>query len=41
MPRTFEFRAELPLEANGKLCKRELRDEFAARAGAEVAAGGV
>lgn len=32
MPRLFEFRAELPREANGKLYKRELRDEFAARA---------
>jgi fatty-acyl-CoA synthase len=32
MPRLFEFRSELPREANGKLYKRELRDEFAARA---------
>ena len=32
MPRLFEFRPELPREANGKLYKRELRDEFAARA---------
>lgn len=32
MPRMFEFRAELPREANGKLYKRELRDEFAQRA---------
>ncbi|RZV31008.1 MAG: acyl-CoA synthetase [Sphingomonadaceae bacterium] len=32
MPRLFEFRAQLPREANGKLYKRELRDEFAARA---------
>ncbi len=31
LPRLFEFRAELPREANGKLYKRELRDEFAAR----------
>lgn len=31
MPRLFEFRSELPREANGKLYKRELRDEFAAR----------
>ena len=38
MPRRFEFRAELPREANGKLYKRELRDEFAARAGVEAAA---
>ncbi len=32
MPRLFDFRASLPREANGKLYKRELRDEFAARA---------
>lgn len=32
MPRLFDFRAELPREANGKLYKRELRDEYAARA---------
>jgi fatty-acyl-CoA synthase len=32
IPRRFEFRAELPREANGKLYKRELRDEFARRA---------
>lgn len=32
MPRLFEFRPELPREANGKLYKRELRDEFARRA---------
>ena len=32
MPRLFEFRAELPREANGKLYKRELRDEFKLRA---------
>jgi long-chain acyl-CoA synthetase len=38
MPRRFEFRAELPREANGKLYKRELRDEFAARARAEAGA---
>ncbi len=38
MPKRFEFRAELPREANGKLYKRELRDEFAARAVAEAAA---
>ena len=35
MPRLFEFRSELPREANGKLYKRELRDEFAARAAAD------
>ncbi len=38
MPRRFEFRAALPREANGKLYKRELRDEFTARAEAEAAA---
>ncbi len=32
MPRRFDFRPELPREANGKLYKRELRDEYAARA---------
>ncbi len=32
MPRLFDFRPELPREANGKLYKRELRDEFAAKA---------
>ncbi len=32
MPRLFDFRPALPREANGKLYKRELRDEFAARA---------
>ncbi|MFZ9394554.1 MAG: acyl-CoA synthetase [Erythrobacter sp.] len=32
MPRLFDFRPELPREANGKLYKRELRDEYAARA---------
>ena len=30
MPRRFAFRPALPREANGKLYKRELRDEFAA-----------
>ena len=34
MPKVFDFRPELPREANGKLYKRELRDEFAAKAGA-------
>ena len=34
MPRLFDFRPELPREANGKLYKRELRDEYAARAAA-------
>ncbi len=29
MPRQFDFRPDLPREANGKLYKRELRDEFA------------
>jgi long-chain acyl-CoA synthetase len=37
LPKLFDFRPELPREANGKLYKRELRDEFAARA-AEAAA---
>jgi len=32
MPRLFDFRPELPREANGKLYKNELRDEFAAKA---------
>ncbi|UVI39824.1 acyl-CoA synthetase [Qipengyuania spongiae] len=31
MPRQFDFRPDLPREANGKLYKRELRDEYAAR----------
>ncbi|MCP9221964.1 acyl-CoA synthetase [Erythrobacter sp. LQ02-29] len=34
LPRRIEFRADLPREANGKLYKRELRDEYAARAAA-------
>ena len=33
MPKLFDFRPDLPREANGKLYKRELRDEFAAKAG--------
>ena len=36
MPRLFDFRPDLPREANGKLYKRELRDEYAARAKAEA-----
>ncbi|WBY17152.1 acyl-CoA synthetase [Erythrobacteraceae bacterium WH01K] len=32
MPKIFEFRPDLPREANGKLYKRELRDEFERRA---------
>ncbi|QIG54106.1 acyl-CoA synthetase [Altererythrobacter sp. BO-6] len=32
MPRLFDFRPDLPREANGKLYKRELRDEYAAKA---------
>ncbi len=32
LPREFHFRPDLPREANGKLYKRELREEFAARA---------
>lgn len=31
MPKSFDFRPELPREANGKLYKRELRDEYAAK----------
>jgi long-chain acyl-CoA synthetase len=38
MPKLFDFREALPREANGKLYKRELRDEYAARAQAGVAA---
>ncbi len=33
MPRRFDFRPDLPREANGKLYKRELREEYAAAAG--------
>lgn len=36
MPRLFDFRPELPREANGKLYKRELRDEYSARAKEEA-----
>ncbi|GMN03402.1 acyl-CoA synthetase [Erythrobacter sp. MTPC3] len=32
MPKRFDFRPDLPREANGKLYKRELRDEYEARA---------
>ena len=32
MPRQFDFRPDLPREANGKLYKRELRDEYARKA---------
>ena len=32
MPKLFDFRPDLPREANGKLYKRELRDEYAKRA---------
>ena len=38
MPRQFDFRPDLPREANGKLYKRELRDEYQQRAEAEEAA---
>jgi fatty-acyl-CoA synthase len=31
MPKLFDFRPDLPREANGKLYKRELRDEYAAK----------
>ena len=37
LPKLFDFRAALPREANGKLYKRELRDEYVARAKAEAA----
>ncbi len=30
LPRMYDFRSELPREANGKLYKRKLKDEFAA-----------
>ncbi len=36
LPRLFDFRPELPREANGKLYKRELRDEYAAQAAETV-----
>ena len=32
MPKLFDFRPDLPREANGKLYKRELRDEYEAKA---------
>ena len=32
MPKSFDFRRELPREANGKLYKRELREEYAQKA---------
>ena len=32
MPKRFDFRAELPREANGKLYKRLLKEEFASSA---------
>lgn len=35
LPRLFDFRAELPREANGKLYKRKLKEEFKAQFGAE------
>ncbi|TRD11238.1 acyl-CoA synthetase [Erythrobacter insulae] len=34
MPKLFDFRPDLPREANGKLYKRELRDEYEAKVGA-------
>lgn len=36
MPKLFDFRPQLPREANGKLYKRELRDEFLAKAEVET-----
>ncbi|GAA4642493.1 acyl-CoA synthetase [Pontixanthobacter gangjinensis] len=35
IPRLFDFRAELPREANGKLYKRKLKDEYAQAAAKE------
>ena len=37
MPKLFDFREQLPREANGKLYKRELRDEYAKKAEIEAA----
>ncbi|MEZ5680825.1 MAG: acyl-CoA synthetase [Erythrobacter sp.] len=37
MPKLFDFRPDLPREANGKLYKRELRDEYQRMAEAEQA----
>tara|TARA_B100000678_G_scaffold163681_1_gene136703 strand:- start:1497 stop:3035 length:1539 start_codon:yes stop_codon:yes gene_type:complete len=39
MPKAFDFRPELPREANGKLYKRELRDEYAERRRDEAMTG--
>ncbi|MEO0643606.1 MAG: acyl-CoA synthetase [Pseudomonadota bacterium] len=36
MPKLFDFRPDLPREANGKLYKRELRDEYEAKAQASA-----
>ncbi|MBX7514075.1 acyl-CoA synthetase [Qipengyuania sp. GH38] len=36
MPKLFDFREQLPREANGKLYKRELRDEYAKKAEIEA-----
>ena len=36
MPKQFDFRPQLPREANGKLYKRELRDEYLAKAEIET-----
>ncbi|MXP29389.1 AMP-binding protein [Porphyrobacter algicida] len=38
MPKQFDFRADLPREANGKLYKRELRDEYKLKAAEGAAA---
>jgi len=40
MPKQIDFRAELPRESNGKLYKRELRDEYEAAAQAASAKAG-
>ncbi|MEM8726957.1 MAG: acyl-CoA synthetase, partial [Pseudomonadota bacterium] len=39
MPKLFDFRPDLPREANGKLYKRELRDEYEAKESAGASAG--
>ncbi|MEL6878031.1 MAG: acyl-CoA synthetase [Pseudomonadota bacterium] len=39
MPKLFDFRPDLPREANGKLYKRELRDEYEAKESAGASLG--
>jgi fatty-acyl-CoA synthase len=36
LPKEIDFRAELPREANGKLYKRKLKDEYRQRAAVEA-----